>query len=61
MTVSLTCPQDENPLSYARVDGEWLRWYETAHRLVVFTNGGVNGYNRLAVAISTEPVAGGMI
>jgi len=32
MTVSLACPQDENPLSYARLGGEWLKWYETAHR-----------------------------
>jgi len=28
-----TNPQDNNdPLSYDRLDGEWLMWYETAHR-----------------------------
>jgi len=26
------CPQDDNPLSYDRLDGEWLIWYEVAHR-----------------------------
>ena len=33
MTVSLASPQDnDDPLSYDRLDGEWLNWYETAHR-----------------------------
>src|SRR4030042_1685423 len=26
------CPQDDNPLSYDRLDGEWLVWYQVAHR-----------------------------
>ena len=29
---TLGCPQDDNPLSYDRQDGEWLIWYEVAHR-----------------------------
>ena len=32
MTIGLACPQDENPLSYGRLDGEWLKWYQVAHR-----------------------------
>jgi hypothetical protein len=32
MTVSLASPEDKDPLSYDRLDGEWLQWYETAHR-----------------------------
>ena len=32
MVTTLCCPQDENPLSYDRLDGEWLIWYEVAHR-----------------------------
>ena len=32
MTTGLACPQDENPLSYNRLDGEWLKWYQVAHR-----------------------------
>jgi len=32
MTTCLACPQDENPLSYDRLDGEWLNWYQVAHR-----------------------------
>ena len=32
MTTGLACPQDENPLSYDRLDGEWLTWYQVAHR-----------------------------
>jgi len=32
MTVTLACPEDNDPLSYDRLDGEWLKWYETAHR-----------------------------
>ena len=32
MTTGLACPQDENPLSYDRLDGEWLKWYQVAHR-----------------------------
>jgi hypothetical protein len=31
MTTGLACPQDENPLSYDRLDGEWLNWYQVAH------------------------------
>ena len=32
MTTGLASPQDENPLSYDRLDGEWLNWYQVAHR-----------------------------
>ena len=32
MTVTLACPEDNDPLSYDRLDGEWRQWYETAHR-----------------------------
>jgi len=32
MTTGLASPQDENPLSYDRLSGEWLRWYQVAHR-----------------------------
>jgi hypothetical protein len=32
MTVSLASPEDKDPLSYDRLDGEWRQWYETAHR-----------------------------
>ncbi len=32
MTVSLAYPEDNDPLSYDRLDGEWRQWYETAHR-----------------------------
>ncbi len=32
MTTCLACPQDENPLSYDRLGGEWLKWYQVAHR-----------------------------
>ena len=32
MTIGLASPQDENPLSYDRLDGEWLNWYQVAHR-----------------------------
>jgi len=32
MTVTLAYPEDNDPLSYDRLDGEWLQWYETAHR-----------------------------
>jgi uncharacterized protein YbaR (Trm112 family) len=32
MTVTLACPEDKDPLSYDRLDGEWRQWYETAHR-----------------------------
>ena len=32
MTVTLACPENNDPLSYDRLDGEWLQWYETAHR-----------------------------
>jgi hypothetical protein len=30
--VTTACPQDDNPLSYDKLDGEWLVWYEIAHR-----------------------------
>ena len=32
MTVALAFPEDNDPLSYAKLDGEWRQWYETAHR-----------------------------
>jgi len=32
MTTGLACPQDETPLSYDRLDGEWFNWYQVAHR-----------------------------
>ena len=32
MTVSIASPQDNDPLSYNRLGGEWRQWYETAHR-----------------------------
>ncbi len=32
MVVALGCPQDENPLSYDRLEGEWAQWYRTAQR-----------------------------
>lgn len=32
MTISLASPEDNNPLSYDRLDSEWRQWYETAHR-----------------------------
>ena len=32
MTVTLACPEDNDPLSYDRLGGEWRQWYETAHR-----------------------------
>jgi hypothetical protein len=32
MTVTLACPEDNDPLSYDRLGGEWHQWYETAHR-----------------------------
>jgi len=32
MTTALACPQDESPLSYGRLSGEWLTWYQVAHR-----------------------------
>jgi len=32
MTTGLASPQDENPLSYDRLDGDWLKWYQVAHR-----------------------------
>ena len=32
MVIASSCPQDnENPLSYARLDGEWAIWSEIAH------------------------------
>ena len=32
MTVTLSCPEDKDPLSYAELNGEWRQWYEVAHR-----------------------------
>ena len=32
MTVSLAFPEDNDPLSYDQLDGEWRQWYEVAHR-----------------------------
>ena len=32
MVTTLGFPEDDNPLSYDRLDGEWLIWYEVAHR-----------------------------
>jgi len=32
MTVTLACPEDNDPLSYDRLDSKWRQWYETAHR-----------------------------
>ncbi len=32
MVIAAACPQDENPLSYARLNGEWAIWSEIAHR-----------------------------
>jgi hypothetical protein len=32
MTTGLASPQDENPLSYDRLSGDWLKWYQVAHR-----------------------------
>ena len=31
MTVSLAFPEDNDPLSYDRLDGEWRQWHETTH------------------------------
>ena len=32
MVTTLCCPQDENPLSYDHLEGEWAQWYRTAQR-----------------------------
>ena len=32
MMVTLARPEDNDSLSYDRLDGEWRQWYETAHR-----------------------------
>ena len=32
MVTTLCCPQDEDPLSYDRLDGEWAQWFRTAQR-----------------------------
>jgi hypothetical protein len=32
VVIALACPQDENPLSYDRLNGEWAQWYRTAQR-----------------------------
>ena len=32
MVVAVGCSEDENPLSYDRLSGEWAQWYRTAQR-----------------------------
>ncbi len=32
MTISACCPQDDNPLSYERLNGEWFMFYQVARR-----------------------------
>ncbi|WP_332445500.1 hypothetical protein [Dehalococcoides mccartyi] len=32
VTTTLCSPQDETPLSYDRLDGEWAQWFRTAQR-----------------------------
>ena len=32
MVIALSCPEDETPLSYDRLSGEWAQWYRTAQR-----------------------------
>jgi hypothetical protein len=32
VVTTLGCPEDDDPLSYDRLDGEWLIWYQVAHR-----------------------------
>ncbi|MEQ4489578.1 MAG: hypothetical protein AAC990_04330 [Dehalococcoides mccartyi] len=32
MVTTLCCPQDDNPLSYDRLNGEWAQWFRTAQR-----------------------------
>jgi len=32
VTTTLCSPQDENPLSYDRLNGEWAQWFRTAQR-----------------------------
>jgi hypothetical protein len=32
MCITAGCPQDDNPLSYENLNGEWLIWYEIAKR-----------------------------
>jgi hypothetical protein len=32
VVTSTACPQEDNPLSYERLQGEWLVWYQVAHR-----------------------------
>ena len=32
MVTTLCCPQDENPLSYDRLNGEWAQWFRSAQR-----------------------------
>ena len=33
MVTTATGYQDDDPLSYDRLDGEWLTWYKVAHRM----------------------------
>jgi hypothetical protein len=32
VVTTLCCPQDENPLSYDHLEGEWAQWFRTAQR-----------------------------
>ena len=32
MVTTLGCPEDDNPLSYDRLNGEWAQWFRTAQR-----------------------------
>jgi len=32
VVTTLCCPQDDNPLSYDRLNGEWAQWFRTAQR-----------------------------
>ncbi|APH11915.1 hypothetical protein ASJ33_01475 [Dehalococcoides mccartyi] len=32
MVTTLCCPQDDNSLSYDRLNGEWAQWFRTAQR-----------------------------
>jgi hypothetical protein len=32
MTVTLACPENNDPLPYDRLDGEWRQWYEVSTR-----------------------------
>jgi len=32
VVTTLGCPEDDNPLSYDRLNGEWAQWFRTAQR-----------------------------